>query len=446
MSNALMLNDVMAVILAGGAGDRLMPLTADRAKPAVPIAGNLRLIDFVLTNIISSSIHRINVLTQYRFDSLERHIERNWGDMNNRLTGEYLRVVPSQMRRTLGYSKGSAETVYEHEHLIKNEDKQYIAIFGADHVYYMNVAEMVQQHIDKDYDITICAKPMKVSDCPREKNGNLAFGIIETDLDGRVLEFKEKPSPDQIRTDEVFVSMGNYIFNKSTLLDSLKTRPLDFGKDVLPAAVAKGCNVGIYDFSTNHVPGMMSDHEKNFWMDIGTVDSYYEASMMFADLLPQLNLYNKKWALMRPPDKSAHSGPIRAHMEEYIKQRIGAHFDSLVSDGCIISGSIVLHSVLSQDVKVHSYSGVQDSVLFDDVDIGEGSRINKSIIEKHIRVPKNTHIGYSRDDDLKRGFYVSPGGVVVLRKGYDFNHPRGYDPHEFKEATDFAESGRLLHL
>ena len=417
----------MGIILAGGKGERLYPLTEDRAKPAVPIAGSLRIIDFVLNNFVKSGIRKINILTQTKQDSLNRHILDFWNLYN--MLGDHITAVPAQMRTGTNWYKGTADAVFQNMHLLENEKPEIVAIFGGDHVYYMNINQAIQYHQKNNSDATIIAKEILKSECPREKDGRLSYGIVYVNKDNIVTGFKEKPSPEEIKEDKFFVSMGNYIFKTPILKNSLKNNPDDFGKHVLPPLVQEGKKVMIYDFSTNYIPGMEEHHEKGYWEDVGNIDSYYKANMGLVSITPKLNLYNKKWALWTSkhfknysPTKTVFAeGVDETFLDALEKNNIrrGTTYNSLLSLGNIISGH-TLNAVLGANVRIHSYARVIDSIIFDDVDIGRHSKIKNTIIDKHVKIPAGTVIGYNKKDDLERKFTISEGGITVVPKNYQF--------------------------
>lgn len=427
MKEMISLDDVMGIVLAGGKGERLYPLTAERAKPAVPIAGSLRIIDFVLNNFVKSGIRRVNILTQTKQDSLNRHVLDFWNLYN--MTGEHITLVPAQMRTGTDWYKGTADAVYQNMHLIENEKPKKVAIFGGDHVYYMNINQAVQYHNSNKSDATIMAKKILKSECPREKDGRLSYGIIEIDKDNNVTGFKEKPMPEEVKEEEFYVSMGNYIFETIVLKESLKKNPDDFGKHVLPKLVKEGKKVMIYNFSDNYVPGMEEHHEKGYWEDVGNIDSYFKANMDLVSIVPKLNLYNKNWALWTSkhfknysPTKTVFAEGIDEAFLDNLERsstRRGTTYNSLISLGGIISGH-TLNSVLGAGVRIHSYARAIDSIIFDDVDIGRHSKIKNTIIDKNVNIPPGTIIGYDKEHDLARGFTVSEGGITVVPKGHKF--------------------------
>jgi glucose-1-phosphate adenylyltransferase len=444
---------VLTMVLAGGEGSRLAPLTNHRAKPGVPIYGDKRIIDFVLTNMVRSGMRNIHVLTQYKYDSLKNHIHARWGSMNNQLMNEYIEVVSTQMRMNRRFSEGTAESVYENQNLIHDQKPKHVAIFSGDHIYYMDIRDMLREHIENDADVTISVRPMKKSDIPRETNGKLSFGIVQTvnkpGLEGKVSSFLEKPSAEGLG-EELLISQGNYIFKPGPLTQYINRDLKDFGKNVLPQMLKDGLNVRVYDFSKNRIPGMTDEKEFNFWMDLGTVDSYFEANMEAVEINPRINLYNYQWALMRGPTKTVFSGSMEGRFDNYRSfqesERLGATFSSLISQGCIISGAVTFHSILSENVKMHSYSKAVNSILFESVDLGRHSEIRNTIVDKYVHIPEWTRIGYDAEEDKARGITISPGGIRIVWKGYDFKFPRGYDPAIFRESEDFEITGKLIPL
>ena len=419
-------DETLGFIMAAGQGDRLRPLTEHRAKPSVPIAGNLRIIDFVLTNFVRSGLRKNYITIYYKSDSLSEHIDKNWSFLPKEL-GEFIKVLPPQKRTDEEGYGNNANAIFQNIHMIDKHNPKLVAIFAADHVYYMDVRQMIEVHDDKDADLTICAAPLKVSEIERE-NGRIPFGVIVTDSDDRVLNFQEKPEhPIEIpnRKGYIWASMGNYLFKAKELVNTLKEdhedekSDHDFGHNIIPKMVKEDRKVFIYDFSTNYIEGM-KDHEKGFWMDLGTKDAYYEANMMFRDITPKLNLYSE-WAIRKPPTKIVFSGSINTEEDlEDIKERKGEALDSIIGIGTIISGATILRSVIFSHVRIHSYAKVMDSVILDNVDIGEGCRIKNAVIEKHVQIPKNTQIGYDIEEDQKKGFTVSTRGIVFVPSGYVF--------------------------
>lgn len=403
---------VLTMILAGGEGKRLHPLTRDRAKPAVPFAGRYRIIDFVLNNFVNSGFFKIKILTQYKSDSLNKHISRGWP--LSPFVDHYVDLVPAQMRTGGGWYRGTADAVFQNIHLIEDENPQYVCIFGGDHIYKMDVAHMLEQHKKSKADLTISGIPI-----PIEEAGE--FGVMEIDEKWRLTSFKEKPQerPASIpgRPDQVLASMGNYIFKAKDLLKALKEDALDetsnhdFGKNIIPKMLASGKKVFVYDFSQNVFAGM-SETERGYWRDVGNVDAYWQANMDLLDANPELNLYSKEWPLRT---FNYNYPPAKFVWEE--NERIGMATNSLVSEGCIISGGHIGKCVLSPKVKINSFSSIRESILLENVNIGRYCEIKRAIIDKNVNIPPYTKIGLDQAEDEKRGFYVSEGGITVVPKG-----------------------------
>jgi glucose-1-phosphate adenylyltransferase len=401
---------VLGMVLAGGEGKRLWPLTADRAKPAVPFGGIYRLIDFVLSNLVNSELGRLVVLTQYKSHSLNRHISINW--RMSSLLGDYVTPVPAQQRLGPKWFAGSADAIYQSLNLIYDEKPDYVVVFGADHVYRMDARQMIEQHVASGAGVTVAALP-----APRDQSESL--GVIRSD-DGRLIDqFLEKPSdPPTIPgdPDSVLASMGNYVFTTAALLDGVRLDAKndesnhDLGGDVLPALVDKG-EVQVYDFASNVVPGA-TERDAGYWRDVGTIDAYHDAHMDLVSTRPVFDLYNRQWPILStspslPPAKFVHGEPGRT----------GSAIESLVSPGCIVSGGVVRRSVLSPAVRVHSRSEIEECVLLHGVDVGRGAVLRRAIIDKGVLIPPGVTIGVDHEADRARGFYVSEGGVVVLGKG-----------------------------
>ncbi|MDO7868381.1 glucose-1-phosphate adenylyltransferase [Nocardioides jiangxiensis] len=397
---------VLGIVLAGGEGKRLMPLTEDRAKPAVPFAGSYRLIDFALSNLINSGFLKCAVLTQYKSHSLDRHISLTW--RMSSMLGNYVTPVPAQQRRGKQWYQGSADAIYQSMNLITDENPDIIVVFGADHVYRMNARQMVDAHVASGAGVTVAG--IRV---PRSQADQ--FGVMTVAGDGSTIsEFLEKPAdppglPDS--PEEVLASMGNYVFTADTLIEALEadaadpTSRHDMGGDIVPALVAKGL-AAVYDFKDNEVPGA-SDRDRGYWRDVGTIDSYHEAHLDLVSAEPIFNLYNDQWPIYSyqaqlPGPKFVHGATVR---------------DSIVSAGSIISGATTESSVFATNTRIEDGATVQRSVLMDNVRIGKGAIIRNAIIDKNVVVPPGTLIGINHDDDRRRGFHVSPGGVVVIGKG-----------------------------
>ena len=402
---------VMGIVLAGGEGKRLAPLTADRAKPAVPFAGLYRLIDFALSNLVNAGVLRIAVLTQYKSHSLDRHITSTW--RMSSLLGNYVTPVPAQQRLGPRWYTGSADAIFQSLNLVHDERPDLVVVFGADHVYRMDPRQMWQQHLDGRAGVTVAGIPV-----PRREA--TAFGVIQTASDGRQIEaFLEKPAdppglPD--RPEETFASMGNYVFSTGALLDALRTdaenedSKHDMGGDIVPLLVGQG-GAQVYDFQANRVPGDDPAAER-YWRDVGTLDSYYEAHMDLCTLVPAFNLYNDRWPILthvpsHPPAKFVHDEG----------DRVGRAINSVVANGVIVSGASVRESVLSPGVRVHSWATVDRSVVMDDTDIGRRAVVRDAILDKNVTIGEGVVVGVDKDDDRARGFTVSDGGVTVVGKG-----------------------------
>lgn len=405
------IDDTLVMILAGGEGKRLHPLTQDRAKPAVPFGGRYRIIDFVLNNFINSGFFKIKVLTQYKSDSLNKHIAKGW--QLSPFLNQYVDLVPAQMRTGGSWYTGTADAVYQNIFHIHDENPDYVCVFGGDHIYKMDVYQMLKYHKTKEADLTISAIPIPIEEAHE-------FGIIEVDENWRLTGFIEKPQtkPKAMPNNPnmCLASMGNYIFNKDILLNALeedakiKDSNHDFGKNVIPMLLKQGKRVFIYNFCENTFPGM-TEQEKGYWRDVGCIDAYWQANMDLLDYKPELNLYSKEWPLRT---FNYNYPPAKFVWEE--NDRIGMATNSMVSEGCIVSGGTISRCVLSPEVRINSYSSVSDSILMENVNVGRYSIIRKAIIDKNVDIPPNTRIGVNKEADLARGFYVSEGGVTVVPK------------------------------
>jgi glucose-1-phosphate adenylyltransferase len=400
---------VFAIVLAGGEGKRLAPLTADRAKPAVPFAGNYRLIDFALSNLVNGGNRRIAVLTQYKSHSLDRHIAQTW--RMSSLLGGYVTCVPAQMRRGPYWFSGSADAIFQNFNLIRDENPDYIYVFGADHIYRMDPSQMLAEHISSGAAVTVAGIPVPSPEAH-------ALGIIDAGPDKRIRRFVEKPSDTtglEHSPGRVLASMGNYVFSADALCDAI-TRDAanpesnhDVGGDIIPMMAREG-GAAVYDFDGNDVPGT-TERERGYWRDVGTLDSYYDGHMDLISVHPVFNLYNEQW-----PIYSWHQPlpPAKFVFDE--ESRRGTALDSLVSEGAIVSGGTVRRSILSARVFVHTGARVDGSVLMERVDVGKGAVIRNAIIDKDVVVPPGYRIGCDPQEDAGR-FTVSKNGVVVIGKG-----------------------------
>lgn len=402
--------DVFGIVLAGGEGKRLAPLTADRAKPAVPFGGNYRLIDFALSNLVNAGMRRIVVLTQYKSHSLDRHIAQTW--RLSPLLGNYVTPVPAQMRRGPHWFSGSADAIYQNLNLLHDERPACVAVFGADHIYRMDPRQMIDQHVESGAAVTVAALRAPLSQADQ-------FGVIETAPDGRTITaFREKPTdatglPDA--PDQVFASMGNYVFSTEALIDAVTADAQagdsshDMGGNIVPMLVGSGA-AHVYDFSRNVVPGEGArDH--GYWRDVGTLDAYFDAHMDLISVDPIFNLYNAEWPILSWPDPLP---PAKFVFED--EDRMGHALDSMVCAGVVISGATARRSVLSPGVRLHSYAEVEDSILFGGVDVGRDAVVRRAIVDKNVRIAPGAEIGVDAAADRER-FAVSPNGVVVVGKG-----------------------------
>jgi glucose-1-phosphate adenylyltransferase len=401
---------VFGVVLAGGEGKRLTPLTRDRAKPAVPFGGNYRLVDFALSNLVNSGYRRIVVLTQYKSHSLDTHLAKTW--RMSPMLGNYVAPVPAQMRTGRSWFAGSADAVYQNLNIIRDEKPDYICVFGADNLYRMDASQMVDQHIASGAGVTVAG--LRV---PIEQAG--AFGVIEPGEDGRIRAFHEKPS-DPVGLDDdpsqVYASMGNYVFTTEALIEALRVdaedddSKHDMGGDIITGMVSRG-DAGVYDFvRDNEVPGS-TDRDRGYWRDVGTIDAYHEAHLDLVSVHPIFNLYNLDWPIYTWHDPLP---PAKFVFDE--EGRRGTALDSMISSGVVISGGRVRRSVVSPGVQVHSFAEVERSVLLHGADIGRGAIVRNAIIDKKVVIPPGTRIGVDPEHDRAR-FHVSDGGVVVIGKG-----------------------------
>jgi glucose-1-phosphate adenylyltransferase len=400
---------VLGIVLAGGKGTRLSPLTKERAKPAVPFGGKYRIIDFVLSNFINSGIYSIYVLTQFRSQSLLQHLAEGW-QFGSLLHNQFVIPVPAQMRNEEeAWYQGTADAIYQNMNLIEQAHPDVVAIFGGDHIYRMNIASMIEYHTAQRAGVTVAAIPT-----PKRHAGE--FGVIEVSGDGHILAFHEKnPDAPTMPGDptRVFASMGNYVFSTKALIDLLKEDAQksesnhDFGRDILPK-LAGSAEIFAYDFQTNRIPGEPPDAEP-YWRDVGTIDAYYEANMDLRSVSPALNLYNRAWPLR----STGYSDPPAKFTFDEANRR-GQAIDTIVSGGCILSGGIVRNSVLFRGVRVHAAALVEDCVILDNCDIGRRAKVRRAILDKNVHVPEDALIGYDLDADRARGYHVTDTGIVVI--------------------------------
>ena len=408
------MNDTLAVILAGGKGTRLEPLTRDRAKPAVPFGGNYRIIDFVLSNCLNSGLRKMLVLTQYKAMSLDRHINLGWRDFFCRELDEFVDIVPPQQRIDENWYQGTADAVYQNIYAIEKERPQYLIILAGDHIYKMNYSAMVQFHKEKNADLTIGA--LRV-DCESAKE----FGVMQIESDQRIVGFQEKPqNPRVIPNDprHAMASMGIYVFNTRFLFEQLcqdandPKSQHDFGKNIIPSIINTH-RVYAFPFKDENRKG------DAYWRDVGTLDALYEANMDLVEIDPQLNLYDESWPIRTeqknlPPPKFVFGS--RGDSE-----RCGMALDSIVCSGTIVSGGRVERSILSPGVRVNSYAQVSDSILFESVEVGRHARIRRTIVDKGVRIPEGFEIGFDEELDRKRGFTISTNGIVTVAKTEDLS-------------------------
>lgn len=410
-----MLNyNVLTMILAGGQGTRLYPLTKDRSKPAVPFGGRYRIVDYVINNFINSGFYKIKILTQFKSDSLNRHISTGWPV--SPILNQFIDLVPAQMRTGKNWYQGTADAIFQNINFVRDHDPDYVCVFSGDQICKMDVRQMLDFHIQKHADLTISAIPVHKSLADQ-------FGILVVDEDYRVIGFQEKPKENPATIpgapDLVLASMGNYIFTKECMIDEVTAdsecsdSDHDFGKDILCNIYDKR-RVYVYDFAKNIVPGTTQE-EIGYWRDVGTIDAYWQANLDLVSVKPVFNLYNEAWPIRTvvynfPPAKFVWAE----------HERMGLATESLVSEGCIISGGQISRSILSPNVRVNSFSFVKESIIFEGTSIGRHSEVRKAIIDKNVHVPPYTRIGCDPNEDRARGFTVTESGITVVPKGTVF--------------------------
>ena len=413
------MRDTLGVLLAGGAGERLFPLTRDRAKPAVPFGGNYRIIDITLSNCINSDLRHVYIMTQYKALSLNRHIREGWTSVVAQDLAEFIEILPPMQRVSANWYMGTADAVYQNIYSIGAEQPKYVLILSGDHIYKMHYGKMLEQHNESGADVTLATLPIDPSEVSR-------FGVVEVGKNGEVIGFDEKPKSTNFRSPfnahMVDASMGIYLFNTDVLLPALlqdaedPTSKHDFGHNILPGILGK-YKISAYNFvDENHQQAL-------YWRDVGTLEAYYDANMDVASVSPVFNLYDSKWPIRTrvrqyPPAKFVFGEPGRT----------GMAINSIVSAGCIVSGATVRNSVLSQDVRVNSYSELDSSIVFSHVNIGRHCRIRRAIIDRDVQLPEGTVIGYDTNED-KKNYFVTPGGLTVVTRDHSL--------YENPVASDF---------
>ncbi|SDE65417.1 glucose-1-phosphate adenylyltransferase [Terriglobus roseus] len=416
------MKDTLGVLLAGGAGERLFPLTKERAKPAVPFGGQYRIIDITLSNCINSDLRKVYIMTQYKALSLNRHIREGWGSVVANELGEFIEILPPMQRVNKSWYQGTADAVYQNIYSIGSEQPKHVIILSGDHIYKMNYGLMMDQHVQSGAACTIATLPVD----PNEVAG---FGVVEVSSSGEVIGFQEKPKTTNIRSpfnpEKVDASMGIYIFNTDVLLpelmaDAEKTDSKhDFGHNILPGLLGR-FKVSAYNFVDEN------RKEALYWRDVGTLDSYYEANLDIASVSPVFNLYDRDWPMRTRPTQYPPAKFVFGEMG-----RTGMAVNSVVSPGCVVSGSAVRQSVLSQDVRVNSFSDIDSSVIFNHVNIGRHCRIRRAIIDRDVHIPDGTVIGYDSNEDRKK-YHVTPSGITVVT--------RDITPYENPVSPEFMQT------
>lgn len=394
--------DTLALVLAGGRGSRLRQLTLWRAKPAVPFGGKFRIIDFPLSNCVNSGIRKVGILTQYKAHSLIQHVQRGWGFMRGEL-GEFVELLPAQQRLETSWYEGTADAIYQNIDIIRTHKPEFVLILAGDHIYKMDYGTMLAAHVEAEADITVGCIEVPIDEAR-------AFGVMEVDADNRIIRFAEKPdqpTPMPGQDDVALASMGIYIFRTEVLIDELLRdadetgSKHDFGGDIIPDVIDR-LRVTAFPFR------QQGSQEHAYWRDVGTIDAYWEANMELIGISPELNLYDREWPIWTYQDQVP---PAKFVFDD--EGRRGMAVDSMVAGGCIVSGSYVRRSLLFSNVHVHSYSHIEDSVIFPDVDVGRRCIIKKAVIDKGCRIPPDTSIGVDPEQDAAR-FHVSRGGVVLV--------------------------------
>jgi glucose-1-phosphate adenylyltransferase len=417
------MKDTLGVLLAGGAGERLFPLTRDRAKPAVPFGGNYRIIDITLSNCINSDLRRVYILTQYKALSLNRHIREGWTGIVAQELGEFIEILPPMQRVSANWYMGTADAVYQNIYSIGAEQPKHVLILSGDHIYKMNYGLMLEHHQKTGADVTLATLPIEPDEVSR-------FGVVEVSKTGEVVAFQEKPKTTTLRSPfnptKVDASMGIYLFNTDVLLPALMkdaedpNSKHDFGHNILPGILGR-YKITAYNF--------VDENKQNalYWRDVGTLEAYFDANMDVASVSPIFNLYDKAWPMRTrqrqyPPAKFVFGEPGRT----------GMAINSVISAGCIVSGAVVRNSVLSQDVRVNSYAEVESSIIFTHVDIGRHCRIRRAIIDRDVHLPEGTVIGYDREAD-RRNYFVTQSGLTVVTRDYSL--------YENPVSPDFMQQG-----
>ncbi|MHC4667669.1 MAG: glucose-1-phosphate adenylyltransferase [Planctomycetota bacterium] len=403
---------VLGMILAGGRGARLEPLTRHRSKPAVPFGGIYRIIDFVLSNFVNSGIRSIYVLTQFKSQSLTEHLYRAWAGTNLR-PGNFIIPVPAQMQ-TPGaiWYEGTADAIWQNLNLVRETEPDLVCVFGGDHIYFMDVSRMLREHLRQNAEVTIAAIPVARADASR-------FGVLETEASGRVRGFCEKADdPPTMPGDpeRCHASMGNYIFDREVLIEVLEEDAADpasthdFGRDILPRMVAAGRAVHAYDFETNRVPGW-EGARNTYWRDVGTVEAYYEANLDLKEAMPQLDLYNEEWRI-----NTVGSSAPPAKFVQDADGRPGEAVESVLGAGTIVSGGTIRNSIVGRNVRVYGNAEIEESILNEGVTVGPNSRIRRAIIDKDVVLVAGTEVGYDAAADRDRGWWVTETGITVVPK------------------------------